>query len=1099
MAARIIGVLLMYTTSVIIRLITANRVDDAGIGFQFLLEPKDLIAVDGKSAVLACIVQNTSLISPTSITWVHNNSYIQSDSRRYVSSNGSLIFEKVLKNNINESDAGLYHCVAKGGNFSLVSKSAVLKIAEISSFFVHPQNVTAVIGETVRLFCQLNSVPKAEIIWIFQNTSLTSTSEYKKYDLSLTGVLYITDVQFNDSGKYRCIGRNYLLNLSETSNVGVLTVNPAISEYKNSIKVDFVSPFFPKSLVVREKEDLVLECAVTGLAKVDMVWKRKSYESENHVETINHETEARHSILRKSEVTVQDNGRYTCSVLLKNVEVLSQSVNVDVITPPVIISLDPISQTVPLARGLRFTCNANGHPQPVISWLHNGIPVNQGARWSKTENELIFKSSVSTDSGIYQCVATNEFGSASAASLLLVDNMNKPNPPHHVHCNTVNSTAIFVSWKAPSGESAISYPPMLLKGLNESEENDDEDEHNHYRLVSSSNVTSPTTIYTVSYHTYGNDETLTVSQNEWLTLTNLEPNKTYSIYVRSYNQRSGSETSENVTCETYDKDIDETPITKIEILDKSPRHQFDPHTMLIPNNNVPHLQLTQINKTTLEVSWNMDKPKINNDEYVIVYKKENDETSTGKVNVTFQQQNVLLYNLEPNTNYNISMKIIVNGTEAEFATDSVKMLPELNSFIEVQVEPLSLNTIKVSWESIPNIKIANYTIIYRHVNSNMSNVSNVEHNCTEKKITNLKAGSVYTVQLQFHDVNGRHFLSNSVQIRTFPILEKMRYQRLNSSTFRVSWVGSKGDTNVNETYIVTCKLNEEENCSMSSITVSDNEYHVNIFTGEKKGKYTVVVRPNMIDMKAKMSRSMAEKLEKIVNYMSRKITFNETIKKLNESVSILGIRLTKEQGFGVLIGLGIGGLFIFICVLTLYICKKHFEKHYRHIYARSRIISPDDKHEMKTLSKRPVSYRTPFPSSNGSNLSAHLPLLCSNGTFRNGLIPNTRIGENGECFDSDAKMLRGERDKFLSSSSPVDETCLTTIDTTYCERSREQEGGDSGYCDRNHSQSPQLKDCDSTQRLRKYSDLTTDDDGFCENEVADIKGTSPNELPRGKS
>lgn len=108
---------------------------------------------------------------------------------------------------------------------------------------------------------------------------------------------------------------------------------------------------------------------------------------------------------------------------------------------------------------------------------------------------------MSTDSGIYQCVATNEFGSASAASLLLVDNMNKPNPPHHVHCNTVNSTAIFVSWKAPSGESAISYPPMLLKGLNESEENDDEDEHNHYRLVSSSNVTSPTTIYTVSYHT----------------------------------------------------------------------------------------------------------------------------------------------------------------------------------------------------------------------------------------------------------------------------------------------------------------------------------------------------------------------------------------------------------------------------------------------------------------------------------------------------------------------------------------------------------------------------------------------------------------------
>lgn len=108
------------------------------------------------------------------------------------------------------------------------------------------------------------------------------------------------------------------------------------------------------------------------------------------------------------------------------------------------------------------------------------------ARWSKTENELIFKSSVSTDSGIYQCVATNEFGTALAASLLLVDNMNKPNPPHHVHCKTVNSTAIFVSWKAPNSESVTS-----LKGLNESEENDDDDEHKY----------SPTTYYTVSYHT----------------------------------------------------------------------------------------------------------------------------------------------------------------------------------------------------------------------------------------------------------------------------------------------------------------------------------------------------------------------------------------------------------------------------------------------------------------------------------------------------------------------------------------------------------------------------------------------------------------------
>lgn len=45
----------------------------------------------------------------------------------------------------------------------------------------------------------------------------------------------------------------------------------------------------------------------------------------------------------------------------------------------------------------------------------------------------------------------------------------------------------------------------------------------------------------------------------------------------------------------------------------------------------------------------------------------------------------------------------------------------------------------------------------------------------------------------------------------------------------------------------------------------------------------------------------------------------------------------------------------------------------------------------------------------------------------------------------------------------------------------DKEGGDSGYCDRRNSQSPQLKDY-INRRSRKSSDVTIDD-GFYENEV----------------
>lgn len=96
-----------------------------------------------------------------------------------------------------------------------------------------------------------------------------------------------------------------------------------------------------------------------------------------------------------------------------------------------------------------------------------------------------------------------------------------------------------------------------------------------------------------------------------------------------------------------------------------------------------------------------------------------------------------------------------------------------------------------------------------------------------------------------------------------------------------------------------------------------------------------------------------------------------------------------------------------------------------------------------------------------------------------------------QYYDLDTRTMRDEADKLLNSSSPMDETCLTLVEVA----EQDHEGGDSGYCDRNHSQSPQTKDCDSVHRLRKCSDVTVDD-GFCENELPGISGASPPELQR---
>ncbi len=89
------------------------------------------------------------------------------------------------------------------------------------------------------------------------------------------------------------------------------------------------------------------------------------------------------------------------------------------------------------------------------------------------------------------------------------------------------------------------------------------------------------------------------------------------------------------------------------------------------------------------------------------------------------------------------------------------------------------------------------------------------------------------------------------------------------------------------------------------------------------------------------------------------------------------------------------------------------------------------------------------------------------------------------------RTIRGENDILLNSDSPLDEACVTAPEIN----EHDHEGGDSGYCDRNHSQSPHTKDCDSVQRFRKCSDVTMDD-GFYENELQGASGSSPTESNR---
>ena len=74
---------------------------------------------------------------------------------------------------------------------------------------------------------------------------------------------------------------------------------------------------------------------------------------------------------------------------------------------------------------MTLNCTASGKPDPMISWIVNGSPLDaSGNSWISLTNdskELTMMNLNKTDSGEYQCVARNSLGNISSnASTLSV-------------------------------------------------------------------------------------------------------------------------------------------------------------------------------------------------------------------------------------------------------------------------------------------------------------------------------------------------------------------------------------------------------------------------------------------------------------------------------------------------------------------------------------------------------------------------------------------------------------------------------------------------------------------------------------------------------
>ncbi|XP_059396988.1 neurofascin-like isoform X3 [Carassius carassius] len=111
--------------------------------------------------------------------------------------------------------------------------------------------------------------------------------------------------------------------------------------------------------------------------------------------------------------------------ILQQTWILAMEIPPDVRQSPMIIKESPQDHIVDPVDPIIVECEATGNPPPVFTWTRNGVYLNVARdpqvsmRWRSGTLEIFFWGRPDDYEGVYQCTATNEFGSALSSYISL--------------------------------------------------------------------------------------------------------------------------------------------------------------------------------------------------------------------------------------------------------------------------------------------------------------------------------------------------------------------------------------------------------------------------------------------------------------------------------------------------------------------------------------------------------------------------------------------------------------------------------------------------------------------------------------------------------
>ncbi|XP_074468278.1 neural cell adhesion molecule 1a isoform X10 [Sebastes fasciatus] len=213
-----------------------------------------------------------------------------------------------------------------------------------------------------------------------------------------TSTLTIYHANVDSAGIYKCVAKNGDKEAQATVQVKIFQ------------KITFESAPSPQEF--NEGDDADIVCEVASSPPPTIIWKHKGSK-------IQVAKDVRFMIMENDHLQIRgikktDEGMYNCEArVMARGEIDFRMIKVVVnVLPTIRARLSEVNATADIGSSALLACDADGFPEPTVTWAHNNVVLETGDKYSLNEDgsELVIKDVKKVDEGDYTCIAKNKAG-----------------------------------------------------------------------------------------------------------------------------------------------------------------------------------------------------------------------------------------------------------------------------------------------------------------------------------------------------------------------------------------------------------------------------------------------------------------------------------------------------------------------------------------------------------------------------------------------------------------------------------------------------------------------------------------------------------------